>query len=94
MGKHNLGKFIIFIYSVEITLLWLAFLSIRLVICLSSDSQRAEFFTLKEWTQGDLRPLVYVAISIILFIVVFFGIPLIFLIVVQTKNLLLGKTTY
>ena len=48
----------------------------------------------REWAKNEYLPVTYIIVSVIFFVALVLGIPLLFLIAVQMKNLLLAKTTY
>ncbi len=37
IGKHNIGRFTIFLVSLQLTLLWVGYIAVRLIVCLSAD---------------------------------------------------------
>ena len=92
MGKHNLARFNILLVLLEMGLVWVAFIAISVVIGLASGEEN-DLFVFRGWVDS-CEVVVYIGAGVCLLPVVFFGVPLLFLILVQMKNLLLGKTTY
>jgi hypothetical protein len=94
VGKHNLLRFNTFLIVLTLSLTWLAYLATHLLVCTINGQTETLLFAVREWTRGQWAPAVYTATIIVMILVLLFGVPLVCLILVQMKNLLLGKTTY
>jgi len=77
----------------EVMVIGEAYMAVETIIGLLGCEINSAFFDLREWN-NDLPVPAYIVSIIILFLTLFFAIPLLCLIFVQMKNLLLGKTTY
>lgn len=95
VGKHNIFRFNLFLLLAELSLLWLAALAASLLAALQAGSRQAGVLVVREWVfalQVEL-PL-SIACGVLLVLVLVLGVPLFCLILVQQKNLLLGRTSY
>lgn len=76
-------------------LFWLSYLGIMLIILKQSETNACLLFEINSWIgEMNLGMIVYAGAGVALLLAIVFAIPLLSLIVVQIKNLLLGKTTY
>ena len=94
VGRHNLARFNLFILTLTAALLWLAYLATHIALSTLNHTQDTLLFSLRDWTTDTLQPLVFALTALVLLLALLFAVPLLCLIMVQMKNLLLGKTTY
>lgn len=95
VGKGNIVRFNVFIVLSEIALCWAGYLSVRIFILLQAGAEANQLFALNGWVAGArLELAVQVACCLVWLVVLFLAFPMLCLILVQQKNLLLGKTTY
>lgn len=93
VGRHNLARFIIFLFATEILLLWLGEVAVELILMAVNQQTQGWFYEVTELLQVEVWHL-WVAGVFTSAIVLLFAFPLLCLILVQCKNLLLGRTTY
>lgn len=95
VGKNNILRFNIFLVVSEACLCWVTYLSVRLFIILQLGDDAISMFSINQWVMESPFDLIAkVACAIIWAVFLFLAFPMLCLILVQQKNLLLGKTTY
>ena len=95
VGKHNVLRFNVFLIVLEISLLWVGFLAVKLLILIQEGLYETFLFRINPIIiDNDLLWTIYPICIFIFLILISFALPLFCLILVQNKNLLLGKTTY
>ena len=94
IGKHNIGRFILFLVLLFFALNWILVISIHFILQLNNDeNDTLGIFSIRPFVKETPAIMyAFVIISILLFII--FAVPLLLLIIVQVLNLYYGKTTY
>lgn len=95
VGKNNIIRFNIFLILTEISLVWLGYLTISIIVLLIQGKTSTSIFTINTFIIDDhLSIIVLIMAIIVCLVVLFLAVPMFCLILIQQKNLLLGKTSY
>ena len=95
VGKNNILRFNIFLILTELSLLWLGYLATRLLLLLAEGETSTSLFTISPFVEDyHLSIAVIVMAVIVCLVVLFLAVPMLCLILIQQKNLLLGRTSY
>lgn len=95
VGRSNIGRFFLFLNLVLVAMLWMCYLGTQVIVMGTKGDIICWLFRFREWeTIIESQILKFVAAGLLILPILIFGVPLLFLLLVQGKNLLLNRTTY
>jgi hypothetical protein len=88
-------QFNLFLLLSEASLCWLAYLATSVFLILHADANPTPLFALRAWVSEEGLELLVSALCVLVWLAfLLLAFPMLCLILVQQKNLLLGRTTY